>query len=130
MGTNGVPWAKAGCDGRIIMMRRRNNSSTENPAGIVFLFLFTFCTKKSAFLDGGSSLLCNPSPALQRLLPNEEISSIVRSDTSLTNKLDFLQRPVLQFVMRQHDLESLRMCMKHALRFVTFQQILNIAREL
>lgn len=44
MGTNGVPWAKAGCDGRIIMMRRRNNSSSENLGGIgipVFIWLFS-----------------------------------------------------------------------------------------
>lgn len=29
MGTNGIPWCKGGIDGRVIMMRKRNNSSGE-----------------------------------------------------------------------------------------------------
>lgn len=29
MGTNGIPWSKTGLDGRIIMLRKRNNSSSE-----------------------------------------------------------------------------------------------------
>lgn len=33
MGTNGVPWSKTGLDGRIIMMRKRNNSSSEVATG-------------------------------------------------------------------------------------------------
>ncbi|ERL91717.1 hypothetical protein D910_09044 [Dendroctonus ponderosae] len=99
MGTNGIPWAKTGYDGRIIMMRRRNNSNSEL-AG-----------------DGGSSLLCNPSPALQRLLPKEQVSSIVKNDPAEDREsLHLLQRPVLQFVVQQHDLDSLRNCMKQALR--------------
>ncbi|CAH1132864.1 unnamed protein product [Ceutorhynchus assimilis] len=96
MGTNGIPWAKAGYDGRIIMMRRRNNSSSEI-AG-----------------EGGSSLLCNPSPALQKLLPKEEISSIVNDEQR--ESLHLMERPVLQFVVQQYDLDSLKICMKQALR--------------
>lgn len=35
MGTNGVPWSKTGLDGRIIMLRKRNNSgSTDVATGI------------------------------------------------------------------------------------------------
>lgn len=33
MGTNGVPWARTGQEGRIIMMRKRNNSSGEMTGG-------------------------------------------------------------------------------------------------
>lgn len=33
MGTNGIPWSKAGHDGRVIMMRKRNNSSCDFPTG-------------------------------------------------------------------------------------------------
>lgn len=33
MGTNGIPWAKSGYDGRIIMLRKRNNSSCEMANG-------------------------------------------------------------------------------------------------
>lgn len=29
MGTNGIPWSKTGLDGRVIMLRKRNNSSSE-----------------------------------------------------------------------------------------------------
>ncbi|KAL1517027.1 hypothetical protein ABEB36_000847, partial [Hypothenemus hampei] len=97
MGTNGIPWAKSGFDGRVIMMRRRNNSSSE-------------------LAEGGSSLLCNPSSALQRLLPKDDTtSSIVKADHEIEH-LNLLQRPVLQFVLQQHDLDSLRICMKQALR--------------
>lgn len=67
--------------------------------------------------------MCNPSPALQRLLPKEEISSVVRNDSLAEQResLNLLQRPVLQFVMQQHDLESLKICMKQALRYVIIQ---------
>ncbi|XP_050301011.1 E3 ubiquitin-protein ligase MYCBP2 isoform X2 [Anthonomus grandis grandis] len=100
MGTNGLPWAKAGYDGRIIMMRKRNNSSSEL-AG-----------------EGGSSLLCNPSAALQKLLPDEDVSSIVRNDVLNEHRenLNLMQRPVLQFVVQQHDLDSLKISMNQALR--------------
>ncbi|XP_060534839.1 E3 ubiquitin-protein ligase MYCBP2 isoform X2 [Cylas formicarius] len=100
MGTNGVPWAKAGFDGRIIMMRRRNNSS---------------CVVVN---EGGSSLLCNPSSALQKLIPKEELSSVVKPESSSEHRgsLNLLQRPVLQFITQQHDLDSLKFCMKQALR--------------
>ncbi|KAF7271207.1 hypothetical protein GWI33_015889 [Rhynchophorus ferrugineus] len=100
MGTNGIPWAKTGYDGRIIMMRRRNNSSSEI-AG-----------------DAGSSLLCNPSPALQKLIPKEELSSIVKTEipAEYRESMNLLQRPVLQFATQQHDLDSLRLAMKQALR--------------
>lgn len=44
MGTNGTPWFKSGYDGRIVMMRRRNNSSCEFPAGnylCINLYIFS-----------------------------------------------------------------------------------------
>ncbi|XP_056648043.1 E3 ubiquitin-protein ligase MYCBP2 isoform X1 [Diorhabda sublineata] len=103
MGTNGIPWSKAGYDGRIIMMRKRNNSSCEIAS------------------EGGSSLLCNPSNALQKLIPKRDnpASAIVRNDTNndVNNEgLALLERPVLQFLLQQHDLESLHLSMKQALR--------------
>lgn len=41
MGTNGIPWSKFGCEGRIIMMRRRNNSC-EFPTGNIILYTIFF----------------------------------------------------------------------------------------
>jgi hypothetical protein len=37
MGTNGIPWSKTGFDGRIIMLRKRNNSSSEIANGTVII---------------------------------------------------------------------------------------------
>ncbi|KAF5304151.1 hypothetical protein FQA39_LY01936 [Lamprigera yunnana] len=106
MGTNGAPWSKSGQDGRIIMMRKRNNSSSEMTN------------------EGGSSLLCHPSSMLQKLVPNMDSSSIVsneQSNDSLNlqgrqDKLSLLQRPVMLFILQQHDLDSLQLAMKQALR--------------
>jgi hypothetical protein len=33
MGTNGAPWSRREGDGRVIMMRKRNNSSGEMASG-------------------------------------------------------------------------------------------------
>lgn len=71
--------------------------------------------------EGGSSLLCNPSSALQRLVPKSDSSSAVMSQTSNNDEKDIediflLQRPVMQFLLQQHDLESLQVAMKQALR--------------
>ncbi|KAJ8937059.1 hypothetical protein NQ314_012053, partial [Rhamnusium bicolor] len=102
MGTNGIPWSKSGYDGRIIMMRKRNNSSCE------------------VANEGGSSLLCNPSTALQKLIPTKDNPSsvVVRNNISSENNddLKLLQRPVLLFILQQHDLDSLQISMKQALR--------------
>ncbi|XP_074033015.1 MYC binding protein highwire isoform X2 [Leptinotarsa decemlineata] len=104
MGTNGIPWSKSGYDGRIIMMRKRNNSSCEIAS------------------EGGSSLLCNPSNALQKLIPKRDNPSSVivhvhdTSNDDNNEGLALLQRPVLQFLLQQHDLESLQLSMKQALR--------------
>ncbi|KAK9891458.1 hypothetical protein WA026_014691 [Henosepilachna vigintioctopunctata] len=102
MGTNGIPWSKTGLDGRIIMTRKRNNSSSETP------------------MEGGSSLLCNPSSALQHLIPKIDTSStVVKKDTSNPDGesvLTLLRRPVMQFILQQHDLESLKLSMRQALR--------------
>ncbi|EFA00365.2 E3 ubiquitin-protein ligase MYCBP2-like Protein [Tribolium castaneum] len=99
MGTNGIPWSKTGLDGRIIMLRKRNNSSSEIAN------------------EGGSSLLCNPSNALQKLVPKIDTSAIVKTETcDHTEGLVLLQRPVMQFLLQQHDLESLQLAMKQALR--------------
>ncbi|KAH0817635.1 hypothetical protein GEV33_005156 [Tenebrio molitor] len=75
MGTNGIPWSKTGFDGRIIMLRKRNNSSSE---------------------------IAN--------VKNEAHSS------DHADGLALLQRPVMQFLLQQHDLESLQLTMKQALR--------------
>ena len=39
MGTNGAPWSKSGLDGRIIMLRKRNNSSGEMGMGTDLFFV-------------------------------------------------------------------------------------------
>ncbi|KAI4471285.1 e3 ubiquitin-protein ligase mycbp2 [Holotrichia oblita] len=106
MGTNGVPWSKTGLDGRIIMMRKRNNSSSEMAN------------------ESGSSLLCNPSPTLLKLVPKMDSSAIVsnnQSDNSICSEgqaddFSLMQRPTMRFLLQQHDLESLQLAMKQALR--------------
>lgn len=70
--------------------------------------------------DTGSSLLCNPSPALQKLVPRMDSSSVVHQQQNTAANhaynLTFLQRPVMQFVMENHDLEALQLAMKQAVR--------------
>lgn len=99
MGTNGVPWAKTGQDGRIIMMRKRNNSSCETTN------------------ETGSSLLCHPSATLQKLIPSMDNSAIVSQSQEMHHDgFTLLQRPVMAFVLQQHDLDALQLAMKQALR--------------
>lgn len=98
MGTNGLPWARAGHDGRIIMMRKRNNSSCEIQN------------------ESGSSLLCNPSATLQKLIPNIDNSAIVSQSMEHHDGISLLQRPVMTFILQHHDLDALQLAMKQALR--------------
>ncbi|CAH0546546.1 unnamed protein product [Brassicogethes aeneus] len=99
MGTNGIPWCKGGLDGRVIMMRKRNNSSSE------------------IVNDGGTSLLCNPSSALQKLVPKKDTSNDKLAVEPLNLEISpLMERPVLQFLFENHDLESMQLAMKHALR--------------
>lgn len=44
------------------------------------------------------------------------ISSQQNTETPHTDIIMFLQRPVMQFVMQSHDLESLQLAMKQAVR--------------
>ncbi|XP_023712844.2 E3 ubiquitin-protein ligase MYCBP2 [Cryptotermes secundus] len=100
MGTNGAPWSRREGDGRVIMMRKRNNSSGEMAS------------------DGGSSLLCYPSAALQKLVPCMDQSAIV-SEQFKGCMLDILNRPVMSFLLQQHNLEALQLAMRQALRKAT-----------
>lgn len=100
MGTNGASWSRREGDGRVVMMRRRNNSSSEVSG------------------DGGSYLLCYPSAALQKLVPNMDRSAIVSSSAGSPGG-DILNRPVMAFLFQQHNLESLQYTMKQALRKAT-----------
>lgn len=74
------------------------------------------------FIESGSSLLCNPSTALQLLVPKMDTSAIVKNEEAGSSDhaegLVLLQRPVMQFLLQQHDLESLQVAMKQALRFI------------
>lgn len=74
-------------EGRIIMTRKRNNSSG--------------CE------ENATSFLCQPSPALTKLVSY----MLDRSDSEFP-----LQRPVMIFILQRHDLESLQLAMKQALR--------------
>lgn len=119
MGTNGVPWSKAGLDGRVIMMRKRNNSGGEMDGGNFFITTKRSYTNFSS--DSGSSLLCNPSSALQKLVPKIDSTSVVPQQQNPEiehTESTFFQRPVMQFVMQSHDLESLQLAMKQAVRYV------------
>ncbi|XP_014476553.1 PREDICTED: E3 ubiquitin-protein ligase MYCBP2 isoform X5 [Dinoponera quadriceps] len=99
--STGAPWARNSNDGRIVMMRKRNNSSGEMNN------------------EGGSSLLCYPSAALQKLVPSMDQSVIVSSSqTEVANndRIEILMRPVMLFVLQQHNLQHLQLAMKQALR--------------
>ncbi|KAK0177727.1 hypothetical protein PV328_001747 [Microctonus aethiopoides] len=99
--STGAPWAKNTNDGRIVMMRKRNNSSSEMNN------------------DGGSSLLCYPSAALQKLVPSMDQSAIVSAndvEIPTSDRVEILMRPVMLFVLQQHNLQHLQLAMKQALR--------------
>ncbi|XP_076385847.1 MYC binding protein highwire isoform X12 [Megachile rotundata] len=99
--STGAPWTRNTNDGRIVMMRKRNNSSSEMNN------------------EAGSSLLCYPSAALQKLVPSMNQSAIVstnQSEVTNTDKIEILMRPVMLFVLQQHNLQHLQLAMKQALR--------------
>ncbi|XP_011315230.1 E3 ubiquitin-protein ligase MYCBP2 isoform X2 [Fopius arisanus] len=98
--STGAPWSRNSNDGRVVMMRKRNNSSSEMNN------------------EAGSSLLCYPSAALQKLVPSMDQSAIVSSqnDVPTTDRVDILMRPVLLFVLQQHNLQHVQLAMKQALR--------------
>lgn len=51
-----------------------------------------------------------------------DTSAIVKNESNPidhTDGLILLQRPVMQFLLQQHDLESLQLAMKQALRYLT-----------
>ncbi|XP_046604041.1 E3 ubiquitin-protein ligase MYCBP2 isoform X2 [Neodiprion virginianus] len=99
--STGAPWARNSNDGRVVMMRKRNNSSSEMNN------------------DAGSSLLCYPSAALQKLVPSIDQSAIVstsQAETANNVKVEILRRPVMSFVLHQHNLQYLQLAMKQALR--------------
>ncbi|XP_024084698.1 E3 ubiquitin-protein ligase MYCBP2 isoform X3 [Cimex lectularius] len=100
MGTNGAPWAKKEGDMKVIVTRKRNNSTCD------------------MVNETGSSLLCYPSAALQKLVPSMSQSAIVNNTTERLT-VDLLSRPVLTFLLQQHNLPSLHLAMKQALRKAT-----------
>jgi E3 ubiquitin-protein ligase MYCBP2 len=70
--------------------------------------------------DAGSSLLCYPSAALQKLVPSMDQTAIVSTndtaDAANNDRVELLTRPVMLFVLQQHDLQHLQFAMKQALR--------------
>lgn len=124
MGTSGVPWSKREGDARVILARKRNNSSSgEVTTGTCLLnqlFVFYSCflpTVPNFCSEGGSSLLCYPSATLQKLVPGLDQSAIISNEGRVT--LDLLRRPSISFILRRHPLVALRLAMKHALRKAT-----------
>ncbi|CAB0038014.1 unnamed protein product [Trichogramma brassicae] len=75
-------------------------------------------------VDAGSSLLCYPSAALQKLCPTlaqsagsgTNNSSLDETISPAQDKPDLLMRPVMLFVLQQHNLQHLQFAMKQALR--------------
>ncbi len=61
--------------------------------------------------DGGMSLLKHPSQAMAKLIQSAEKMSL---KPSMTDKA--LQKPVMAFVIQRHDLDSLQLAMRLALR--------------
>ncbi|KAG7189537.1 hypothetical protein KM043_017228 [Ampulex compressa] len=96
-----APWARSSADGRMVMMRKRNNSGGEMNN------------------ETGSSLLCYPSAALQKLVPSMDQSAIVstsQNEIASSDRIEILTRPVMLFVLQQHNLQHLQFAMKQALR--------------
>ncbi|CAB3381481.1 Hypothetical predicted protein [Cloeon dipterum] len=81
------------------LVRKRNNSSGEPN-------------------EAGSSLLCHPSAALQKLVPFDLSCTLSTTDENNAPRprCDLMERPVMEFVMQQHNLESLQLAMKQAIR--------------
>ncbi|XP_074650729.1 E3 ubiquitin-protein ligase MYCBP2-like [Tubulanus polymorphus] len=59
--------------------------------------------------DGGMSLIKHPSAAMSKLINSVETSPSKGSEKSL-------KRPVMSFIMQRHDLDSLQIAMRQALR--------------
>lgn len=80
------------------LVRKRNNSSGE-PS------------------EAGTSLLCHPSAALQKLVPSE-LSCTLSTDENNAPRpgCELMERPVMEFVLQQHNLDSLQLAMKQAIR--------------
>ena len=62
--------------------------------------------------DGGMSLLKHPSKAMTKLIQSIDRPGSLKAGT--TDKA--LQRPVMAFVVQRHELDSLQLAMKQALR--------------
>lgn len=77
-----------------------------------------------------SSLLCHPSSALQKLVPGLSQSAIVSVERPA---IHIMSRPVLQFLLQQHNLHCLQAAMKRALHKATCRvyamQVSKIKRE-
>ncbi|XP_076287336.1 MYC binding protein highwire isoform X6 [Lasioglossum baleicum] len=99
--STGASWARNTNDGRVVIMRKRNNSSSEMNN------------------NSGLSLLCYPSAALQKLVPSMDQSAIVstsQTEAANNDRIEILMRPVMLFVLQQHNLQHLQLAMKQALR--------------
>lgn len=68
------------------------------------------------FKEGGSSLLCNPSAALQKLVPPIDESTNQSEDITNNDRIELLMRPVMTFALQQHNLQHLQYAMQQALR--------------
>ena len=62
--------------------------------------------------DGGASLLKHPSKAMEQLIKSAGRAGSFKRDQMEKS----LKRPVMAFVMQKHDLESLQLAMRQALR--------------
>ncbi|XP_026474963.1 E3 ubiquitin-protein ligase highwire-like [Ctenocephalides felis] len=72
--------------------------------------------------DAGSSLLCYPSPNLQRLVPEGTATSGLPSsdpEDTFNDPNHIWNRPTMTFLVQNHDLNLLRLAMKQAIRKAT-----------
>ena len=65
----------------------------------------------TCFPDGGMSLLKHPSAAMSKLIQSAEKGSMRAVGTDKA-----LQKPVMAFIIQRHDLDSLQLAMRQALR--------------
>lgn len=85
--------AASGAQRASVVLRKRNNSSSENAA------------------TGVTSLLAHPSASLEKLM-----SQVSRPGEAGGRPRQLLVRPIMAFIFQNHDLETLAYAMRHATR--------------
>lgn len=117
-----------------VVLRKRNYSGGEMATGkrrytmnkkiinlgkyFAYVYIYLVCVS-----DAGSTLLCYPSPNLQRLVSESAIAGSTlpasESEDATNDPNHVWNRPTMTFLIQNHDLNLLRFAMKQAIRKAT-----------